>query len=157
MANKKSLKATVGATAAGILMTMVPQFEGMVLRGYKDPIGIVTACAGHTKTAILGKPYSKSECLVLLESDLAEHAAGVLQCVPVLEGKTYEKAAAISLAFNIGTGRFCSSTAAKKFNAGDMRGGCDAIALFRKAGGKVMPGLVNRRTVERDLCLMGVQ
>lgn len=152
MAKAKTLKATVGAGVAAILLTYVPQFEGMVLRGYKDPIGIVTACAGHTKTAVLGRPYSKDECLVLLEKDLVEHAEPVLACTPTLKDKPGPLAGATSLAFNIGAPNYCGSTAARRFNAGDIAGGCAALEMWNKAGGKVLPGLVKRRQVERAIC-----
>lgn len=156
---KKGLKATVGAGVAAILLAYVPQFEGMVLRGYKDPIGIVTACAGHTKTAILGRAYTREECLVLLEKDLVEHAEPVLKCTPVLAGRTYELAAAISFAYNVGTGAYCKSSTAKRFNAGNFAGACRALnesdsgrPQWVYAGGKIFPGLVTRRAVERAIC-----
>lgn len=123
-----------------------------MLRGYKDPIGIVTACAGHTKTAMLGKPYTKPECEALLASDLVEHAEGVLKCTPVLRGRTYQLAAAVSLAYNIGVGAYCKSTAARQFNAGNFAEACAAFELWNKAGGQVLPGLVSRRQTERAIC-----
>ena len=149
---KATLKATVGAGAAALLLSYVPQFEGMVLRGYKDPIGIVTACAGHTKTAVLGKPYTRAECDRLLEQDLVEHAAGVLRCTPGLQGQTYPLAAASSFSFNVGVAKYCGSTMARKFNAGDIAGGCAELSKWIRAGGRVMPGLVARRAAERAIC-----
>ena len=151
-ARKKTLSATVGAGAAALLLSYVPQFEGMVLRGYKDPIGIVTACAGHTKTAVLGKPYSRAECDVLLEQDLVDHAQGVLACTPGLRGQTYPLAAATSFAFNVGVAKYCRSSMARKFNAGDIAGGCAELPKWDKAGGRVLPGLVTRRAAELAIC-----
>ena len=66
-------------------------------------------------------------------------------------------AAATSLAFNIGTARFCDSTAARRFKAGDAAGGCRAMAAFVYAGGRKLKGLVRRRAAEVALCLEGVQ
>lgn len=148
---KKGLKASVGAAACAMLLYQVPLFEGMILRGYKDPIGIVTACAGHTKTAILGRPYSPEECTNLLEIDLAEHADGVLSCVHV-PLSTGEKAAYVSFGFNVGTGAFCKSTMARKLNAGDRAGACAELSRWIRAGGKELPGLVKRRATERAMC-----
>lgn len=147
-----ALKATVGATAAAVLLSYVPQFEGMVLRGYKDPIGIVTACAGHTKTAVLGRPYTLDECKVILEQDLVAHAKPVLKCTPVLADRPYQLAAATSFAFNVGTTAYCNSSIAKRFNAGDFAGGCAGLSKWIYAGGKVLPGLVTRRATERAIC-----
>lgn len=150
MSAKQTLVATVGAGCCAALLSYVPQFEGTVLRGYKDPIGIVTACTGNTKSAVLGKPYTKAECEQLLIDDLLEHSAGVLACVkkPMTTG---QKAAAISFAFNVGVGSFCNSTMARKLNAGDATA-CAELSRWTKAGGTELPGLVKRRKVERDMC-----
>lgn len=149
---EKSLVGYVGVGAAGLLLVMVPKFEGMVLRGYKDPIGIVTACAGHTKTAVLGKAYTMEQCNKLLDQDLAEHAKGAMRCikVPTTPG---ERAAYVSFAYNVGTGAFCKSTMVRKLNAGDYIGACNELGRWTQAGGKELKGLVRRRAAERALCV----
>lgn len=164
MQAKNKLAAVAGLLVAGSLTAAVPKFEGMILRGYKDPIGIVTACAGHTKTAILGRAYSLAECETLLQEDLAEHAVGVLKCTPALYDKTGPLSGAISFAFNIGVHRYCNTTTARRFNAGDIKGGCKAMNE-NDAGGEQwvyaqhpdgtmlrLPGLVTRRASERKMC-----
>lgn len=162
--SSKTLKATVGAGAAALLLSYVPQFEGMILRGYKDPIGIVTACAGHTKTAVLGKPYTKEQCQRLLEQDLLEFAAVVDRCITA-NLKSHEKASLISFAYNVGPGKegvkdgLCVLKNGKqpqirqRFNRGDHAGGCRALTEgWNTAGGKYLPGLAKRRTIERQMC-----
>lgn len=151
MSTRQTLTATVGAGCCAVLLAFVPQFEGTVLRGYKDPIGIVTACTGHTKTAILGKPYTQAECEQLLIDDLLEHAAPVLNCAPVLKNNPYKLAASISFAFNVGVNAFCTSTYRKKLNALDPTA-CSELSRWTKAGGQVLPGLVKRRAIERAMC-----
>lgn len=146
----KKLVATVGAGAAALLLTWVPDFEGVILRGYQDPIGIVTACAGHTKTAVLGRPYAPEECERLLVEDLVAHAEGVDACVSV-PLTTGQRAAAVSFAFNVGVHRFCTSTFAKRLNAEDP-GACSELDRWVYAGGQKLPGLVTRRKIERDMC-----
>ena len=148
----KKLAAIVGAGAAGTLLYFTPQFEGMVLRGYKDPIGIVTACAGHTKTAVLGRAYTREECERLLEDDLVEHAQGVLRCVPREKLTTGQRAAFVSFAYNVGVAKFCGSTLAAKARAGDLAGACAELSRWTLAGGRELPGLVTRRATERSLC-----
>lgn len=147
---------SVGALVAAALLYYTPQFEGMVLRGYTDPIGIVTACAGHTATAVLGRPYAKQECNALLQQDLAVHAEGVLECSPGLREHLPQLAAAISFAFNVGVPRYCQSTMAKKFNAEDYTGACAELLKWVYAGGKKLPGLVKRRETEYALCMDGL-
>jgi lysozyme len=128
----------------------------MVLRGYTDPIGIVTACSGHTATAVLGKPYTKAECERLLQQDLAEHADGVLECTPNLKGHIPQLAAAVSFAFNVGVQKYCESTMARKFGENDYEGACNELPKWRFAGGHELLGLVKRREAERDLCMDGL-
>jgi lysozyme len=65
-------------------------------------------------------------------------------------------AAATILAFNIGTAAFCRSSVARRWNAGDWRGGCEAFLMWVHAGGRVVPGLINRRKAERAICLRGL-
>ena len=62
-----------------------------------------------------------------------------------------------TLTYNIGVGAFCRSTARRRLNAGNVRGACDAATWFNKAGGRKIPGLVNRRTAEHKLCLEGLR
>lgn len=141
----------VGIGAASVLGSFVPQFEGMILRGYKDPVGIVTACAGHTATAQLGRPYTREECQMLLEQDLVHHAEGVMKCIKV-PLTTGQKAAFVSFAYNVGNGAFCKSTLAKRINAGEGIKACSELSRWTTAGGKVYMGLVKRRAAERVLC-----
>lgn len=150
MSTKAKLTATVGAGCCAALLSYVPQFEGTILRGYKDPIGIVTACTGNTASAVLGKAYTKAECEQLLIDDLIKHSEGVMGCLdrPLTTG---QRAASISFAFNVGVGAFCSSTMARKLNDGDPSA-CAELDRWTKAGGQVLPGLVKRRAIERQMC-----
>lgn len=150
--NKTKLVALVGAGACALLVDYVPQAEGMILRGYRDPIGIVTACAGHTKTAMLGRAYTLAECNTLLVDDLAEHAKGIGRCVKLDAMTTGQRAAFVSFAYNVGTGAFCGSTMARMVNAGNMAGACAQLSRWTYAGGKQLPGLVKRRATERAMC-----
>lgn len=147
----KSLKAAVGVTCCALLLSVVPKFEGVILRGYKDPIGIVTACAGHTATAVLGRAYTIAECNDLLAADLIGHADGVNACVKVPMNSN-QRAAFVSFAFNVGTSAFCRSTMARKLNSGDYSGACAELSKWTQAGGRVLPGLVKRRAAERAIC-----
>ncbi|WP_175698475.1 lysozyme [Burkholderia ambifaria] len=161
MANvpKKTLAGVVGAAAAALLFSMVPKFEGLELVARPDPIGIITACNGDTKDVHVGQRFTPDECRARLEQRLIEHAEPVLKCTPGLKGRTYQLAAAVSFAYNVGEGAYCGSTTAKRFNAGDWKGACRALneadngrPQWVTAGGRVLPGLVKRRAEERALC-----
>lgn len=160
---KKTLAGVVGAATAALLISVVPQFEGVVHRGYLDPVGIPTKCSGDTHNVVVGRAYSDAECRASLEQQLIGHAEPVLRCTPVLQGHTYQLAAAVSFAYNIGPGAYCASSTARRFNVGDWRGACRAInesdagkPQWVTAGGRVLPGLVKRRADERALCERGL-
>lgn len=161
--SKKTLVGVVGAAAAALLLSVVPKFEGVVLRGYLDPAGIPTKCMGDTHDVVVGKRYSDAECRESLEKQLIVHAEPVLKCTPGLKGRTYQLGAAVSFAYNIGVGAYCGSTTARRFNTGDFRGACKAMnesdngkAQWVTSRGRVLPGLVKRRADEREICERGL-
>lgn len=140
------------SAAVALIVPFVVAAEGLRQRVYLDPINIPTYCVGETKNPDWNKTYSKAECYALLEGRLAEFEQGVRSCVraPLTDS---QMAASISLAYNIGTGAFCRSSIARKFNAGDPIGACDAFLLYNRAGGIVWKGLTKRRQAEREICL----
>ncbi|OJA81023.1 glycosyl hydrolase [Burkholderia ubonensis] len=161
MANvpKKTLVGVVGAATAALLFSIVPKFEGTKLVGYLDPVGIPTKCMGDTTNVVVGQRYSEAECRESLERQLIAHAEPVLKCTPSLKGHTYQLAAAVSFAYNVGTSAYCGSATAKRFNAGDWRGACRAMnqsdvgrPQWVYSDGRMLPGLVKRRAEERALC-----
>lgn len=149
--NKAKLIAKLGLGAVALAVPVVMMYEGLVTRTYRDPIGILTACYGHTGPELrMGQRYTEAECERMLNADLLKHAAA-LDCItrPMTDG---QKAAFLSFAFNVGNARFCSSTLARKANAGDMAGACAELSRWTYAGGKPLPGLVKRRATERAIC-----
>jgi len=155
MSNKAKLIAIIGTAAAALAVPVVKFYEGEVRATYKDPVGIVTACVGHTGPELaMGQTFTREQCEEMLYKDLLKHTAA-LECVrqPMTEG---QKAAFLSFAFNVGNGAFCGSTLARKANAGDMAGACAELSRWTWAGGKQLPGLVNRRAAERQLCERGL-
>ncbi|MCG3784626.1 lysozyme [Delftia acidovorans] len=155
MSNKAKLIAAIGAAVAALAVPLVARYEGTVQTAYRDPVGIVTACTGHTGPELqMGQVFTREQCEDMLYKDLLKHTAA-LECVkaPMSDG---QKAAFLSFAFNVGNGAFCSSTLARKANAGDMHGACAELSRWTYAGGKQLPGLVNRRAAERQLCERGL-
>lgn len=154
------LAALIGLPAAGALMAAIATFEGYSETSYHDIAGIPTVCWGDTADVRPGRTYTRAECEARLERQALAHVAPVLACVPQLEGRDAQLIAAGSLAYNIGATAFCRSTAAKRFRAGDWRGGCDAFLAWNKArvNGRLVPvrGLTNRRRFEREICLRGI-
>ena len=153
--SRAKLIAKIGAAAAALAVSTVAVYEGTVLRTYRDPIGIITACTGHTgPELVMGQTFTREQCEDMLYKDLAKHAEA-LDCIkrPMTDG---QKAAFLSFAFNVGQRNFCSSTLVGKANAGDMTGACAELSRWTYAGGKQLPGLVKRRAAERQLCEAGL-
>ena len=155
MSNRVTLIAKIGAAAAALVVSTVAFYEGTVLRTYRDPIGIVTACTGNTGPELrMGQTFTKEQCTEMLYVDLLKHAQA-LECVkrPMSDG---QKAAFLSFSFNVGNGAFCSSTLVRKANAGDMPGACAELSRWTYAGGKQLLSLIKRRAAERKLCEEGM-
>lgn len=130
----------------------IAQFEGEVRTGYVDPVGVVTACFGHTATAELGKNYTENECLSLFAKDLGEHNKQLLRAVSVSMSAS-EHAAYLSFHYNVGAGNFRSSTLLKLLNNDQRVKACNELLRWVFADGQKLPGLIKRREAERQLCL----
>lgn len=151
---KRATAAAAGGAALATIVTLAAQmiapWEGLRTTPYLDPVGILTVCYGHTGKDIERRKYTPAECMAIMQKDVATHAKA-LECAG--DGyKVREGAAFVSLAYNIGVAGFCRSTAAKRAQAGDYAGACEAMSRHIKAGGKVLQGLVDRRAYERAIC-----
>lgn len=154
-ATKSRLRTTGAIMAAAI--ALVGGWEGLRTVAYKDIVGVPTVCFGETRGVKMGDRYTVEECQVMLGTALVEFETGMRRCLTspdAIPAKPY--VAFLSLSYNIGTGAFCGSTVARRANAGDIKGACNAIPMWTRAGGKVIQGLVNRRAEERAICLGGL-
>jgi lysozyme len=155
MASRFKKSAGVAALAA----TFVGGFEGVRTVAYYDPPGIPTICFGETRGVKMGDTATIEKCKAMLNASLDGFSAAIDKCLPAaIPDKTY--VAFLSAAYNIGEGAFCGSSMAKRANAGNLTGACDALPLWNKVtmgGVKVaLPGITRRRNAERALCLEGV-
>jgi len=146
-------------TAIGVFIaTFVGGWEGKRNRAYKDIVGVATICYGETRGVEMGDVKTDAECLAMLGDALVEFEQGMRKCLgsaaDTVPDSTY--VAFLSLAYNIGTGAFCRSTVVRRATTGDVRGACDAILAFNRAGGRVVYGLQRRRAAERELCLRDI-
>jgi len=153
---RRGLVALVGAVAATALLSFTPAFEGTELSTYRDMGGVLTYCTGATENAAWGKTYTPDQCRAQLDRDLERHAAGIATCIPLARLTDGQKVAFVDVAYNIGVSGFCGSSMARRTNAGDMAGACNALLLWNKVGGKEVRGLTRRRQAERELCLRGL-
>lgn len=144
----------VGIAGLAATVAFVGGWEGLRLVAYRDSVGVPTICYGETQGVAMGDTATKAECNAMFRERLAEFEAGIRACVaPWSDLPVKTRIALVSWAYNVGVGGACRSTAVRRFNAGDYRAGCDAVTWWDKAGGRTLPGLVNRRTAEHELCV----
>lgn len=140
--------------ALGLATPEITTFEGQRNQAYRDVVGVLTVCAGHTgNDIVVGKVYSDDECKKMTTKDAAKAAAGVLKISPHLIWHPMQLAAAISFSYNVGTGTYANSSVARLFNEGKFIEACNFLPKYKYAGGKVWPGLVKRREREQQICL----
>ena len=140
-------------------LALIKHFEGLFLKAYVDPVGVVTIGYGHTRTARPGMEITEAEAEALLKSDLAGHEAFVGNAVKVDLNRN-QFSALVSFAFNVGNGALGGSTLLKKLNEGKFSAAARQFDEWVKGtinGVKVtLPGLVRRRGSERKLFEEGV-
>lgn len=149
---KQKVAAVASAGVVSIAITMISYFEGVHYEPYRDVVGVLTVCYGHTGNDIIqNRLYTQQECDALLQKDFIKIQRQVDALVKVsLDNHT--KASLYSFAYNVGIKAFSNSTLLKKLNAGDQHGACEEMKRWIYAGGKVWKGLINRREMEFALC-----
>lgn len=177
------LTAIVGAVTAALLLTNISAEESgrrvkveiaadgsakvqhisgrQYLKAYLDIVGVPTACDGLTsyrgRKVRITDQFTEQQCAEMLEEELIVHAKGVMQCTPglalTIPGRDRARFSAVSLAYNVGVPRYCTSTTRRLFNEGRILPACDALLMWNRAGGKVVRGLAARRSRERAVCV----
>lgn len=146
------LKIATLSLSAATLVSMA-MHEGFRDKAYlPTPDDTLTIGFGSTKGVKAGDTITPERALVRLLEDAGTFEQAVKRCAPV-PMHPHEFSAFVSLTYNIGPGAFCRSTVAKRLNAGDYTGACDAILMWDKQAGKTLRGLTIRRKKERDQCL----
>jgi lysozyme len=141
--------------------------EGVVLRAYRDSVGVWTIGAGLTPASGVVKPragmvISKDEATALLAAALrGKYEPAVEKAMSAVSGDTvtrplqHEFDAGLSFHWNLGAIERASWVAAwkKKSPRYEIR---NRMMMWNKAGGKVLPGLTARREREAAMLLDGV-
>ena len=143
-------------------MPLIKQFEGFQAAPYKDSAGIPTIGYGTIQypdgkaVTMNDAPVSEDQATSLLAYEMSLKSKAIAPLLQKL-ATLHQAAAMLSLAYNIGSAAFASSTVLRKFNAGDIPGAADAFLMWDKAtvDGKlvVIQGLLNRREAERTIFL----
>jgi lysozyme len=146
---------------------MIMHHEGVRSKPYQCPALLWTVGVGHVIDPTHAKVpmadrkqlpipagwdrvLSNDEIMDILKKDLNRFEQGVLRLikVPLTQGQFD---ALVSFSFNVGLGNLQNSTLRMKVNRGDFEGASEQFLVWTKAGGKVLKGLVTRRTDEQAL------
>lgn len=130
-------------------------FERRVRRGieitavpYVCPAGYWTIGYGHLCDA-KHPAITEAEGEIYLACDLQIALAATLHYCPVLAYEPEGRLAAIvDFTFNLGAGRLQTSTLRRRINQRDWEGAARELLRWVNGGGRVLPGLVARRTCE---------
>lgn len=129
-------------------------FEGLYTRPYLCPSGVPTIGYGATfyedgrRVTLQDPPITRERANQLLMWHLRRHfLPDVRRMCPGLDtpGRI---AAVLDFAFNAGSGNLRASTLRKRINAGAWDDVPTQLMRWTKGGGKVLRGLVKRRTAE---------
>lgn len=131
-------------------INLIKQFEGCKLTAYKCPAGVWTIGYGHTNGVKSGQTITQAKAEEYLKSDLIKYENYVNGYVKVsLNQNQFD--ALVSFTYNCGGGALKTSTLLKKLNNKDYTGASNEFPRWNKSNGKVLNGLVKRRTAEKTL------
>lgn len=135
-------------------LACIKRWEGLRLTAYRDVGGKWTIGYGHVNGAREGMRITQREAEDWLRRDLAQAELAVDTAVKVALTDS-QFGALVSFVFNVGVNAFKRSTLLRKLNAGDYEAVPAELLRWTKAGGKQVPGLVNRRNAEIGLWSRG--
>jgi GH24 family phage-related lysozyme (muramidase) len=148
--------------AAGV--ALIKRFEGCarlrqdgLVEAYPDPAtggAPWTIGWGATGPGICpGTVWTRSECDARLEADLARHAADVERALAGTQTSQAQFDALVSFHYN--TGAIGRATLTRLHREGLYEAAAREFARWNKAGGRVLRGLIRRRTAETELYRSG--
>lgn len=160
---KQALAVSFAGAIAASAMFIAPE-EGISLVAYQDSVKVWTVCRGHTGPDVKKNlVYTNAMCDSLFKSDIWIAMKGVIKNLkvevpePVLVSFT-------SFVFNVGEGKFRTSTMLRKANAGDLSGACKEFPRWKYAGGMDCSvranncwGVWERRSREQTMCESGLK
>jgi lysozyme len=140
-------------------IALIKAFEGVVKKPYRCPAGYWTVGVGHLITRDFELPDSwnrsmgDDEINDLLRKDLLKFENGVLRLLHPVQPSQSEFDALVSFSFNLGLGCFQRSTVRSAFIRGDKKRSGEVLLKYRRAGGRILQGLVRRRQAELALLM----
>lgn len=133
-----------------IAIALIKRFEGCPLKVYQDPVGIWTIGWGFTGAAIRRDTpdYTQAQADQELSNRLTklDYMLGLDLFITI---NNHQRAALLSLGWNIGLGNLSHSTLLKLVNDGAFGAAAAQFGMWTFAKGIQLRGLVVRREAER--------
>lgn len=134
---------------------LIKKFEGLSLQAYKCPAGVWTVGYGTTGPSVKdGTVINQAEAERLLRVRVECIERLLTQWMRAYGLKQQQFDAIVSLCYNIGPVAFKSSTMNRLLNQGKVVDAAEEFLKWTHAAGKSLPGLVKRRTEEKQLFQM---
>jgi lysozyme len=139
-------------------LKLIADFEGLRLKAYPDPgtgnepwtIGYGTTVYPDGRKVKKGDVITQVQALDYLKQDVKKFATSVTQVVTVpLNQNRFD--ALVSFTYNLGASALARSSLLRKLNAREYEAAAAEFDKWVYAGGRILPGLVTRRKVERSL------
>ena len=141
-------------SALDIAAEIAKVFEGFRSRPYFCPAGVATIGYGSTmypggkRVTLKDPPIGKDRAEELLFWEMRKSLSGAIRYCPILALNDNRLAAITDFVYNLGAGRLQTSTLRRKINQEDWGGAKVELMRWVRGGGRVLPGLVKRRTME---------
>ena len=137
-------------------LEIITRFEGFSAEPYQCPANFwtigygSTLCPDGSRVTPDTPPITESEALEWVRHELVRTEYDVRRLVHIpLNSNQF--GALVSFTYNVGSGNLKASTLRQKLNRGDIEGALLEFPKWRRAGGKILRGLVRRREAERQL------
>ncbi|PAN93916.1 hypothetical protein CIW64_02895 [Enterobacter cloacae] len=134
---------------------LIKHFESCELEAYPDPGSggePWTIGWGSTGPDInKGTQWTQAECDARFESDLMNYGSKVAALLGNAPTSGNQFGALTSFAYNAGLHALAESTLLRKHKAGNFEGAAEEFGRWIYGSGKLLPGLVRRRTAEAQL------
>lgn len=133
------------------IVEIIKNFEGLRTTAYSCPGGYKTIGYGHKLPAnSLCNEISIEEAAALLLDDIREVEKSVQRNINIML-KQSQFDALVSFTFNVGSASLQRSTLRQKINRQEHAQVPGEFMRWIYSGGRILPGLVNRREIEADI------
>ncbi|MEI6267841.1 MAG: lysozyme [Methylococcaceae bacterium] len=139
-------------------LSIIRSCEGFSPKPYPCPAGIPTIGYGSTRYAdgrsvtLSDPPITQEQADEIMKTTLNEYEAAVNRYVSVpLNQNQFD--ALVDFAYNAGAQNLRNSTLLKLLNQQQYEEAANELCKWVHGGGKILPGLVKRRELEKELFL----